>query len=177
MDDWSKYYDFVAMPKNVSILVYSGQYDMLDGPLTQEPWIRRLKSVNSDNGTLWNEPRKIYYVQDPVTQEYKVGGYYRSDESIKFTFLTIPSSGHFVPITQQLASRNFLEDIIVNGKLTCHKDDPLKCETGPIMCSYMNGCSGAGECNQVTGRCECQGGYFGADCSEIWHSLPLNGSF
>lgn len=54
MDDWSKYYDFVAMPKNVSILVYSGQYDMLDGPLTQEPWIRRLKSVNSDNGTLWN---------------------------------------------------------------------------------------------------------------------------
>jgi hypothetical protein len=32
MVDWSRYYDLVAEPRNVSILVYAGQYDMLDGP-------------------------------------------------------------------------------------------------------------------------------------------------
>lgn len=62
MVDWSQWYDMVAQPKNVSILVYSGQYDMLDGPLTQDPWIRMLKSVNSDAGALFNQPRKIFYV-------------------------------------------------------------------------------------------------------------------
>lgn len=74
--------------------------------------MRMLRSLNSDNGKIWDQARKIYYVQDPVSQQYQVGGYYRSDDTIKFTFLTIPKSGHFVPITQQLASRNFLEDII-----------------------------------------------------------------
>lgn len=34
MVDWSVFYDMVAQPRNVSILVYSGQYDLLDGPLT-----------------------------------------------------------------------------------------------------------------------------------------------
>lgn len=44
------------------------------------------------------------------------------------------------------------------------------------MCSYMNGCSSSGECNQVTGKCKCYG-RLGADCSETWNSLPLNGTF
>lgn len=64
MVDWSVWYDLVAGPRNVSILIYAGMYDMLDGPLTQEPWIKLLKSINSDGGAIFNQPRKIYYVQD-----------------------------------------------------------------------------------------------------------------
>lgn len=150
---------------------------MLDGPLTQEPWIRLLKSINSDSGAIFDQPRKIYYVQDPVSKAFEVGGYYRSDDKLKFTFLTIPKSGHFVPITQQLASRNFVNDIAQQGKLVCHKDKPEDCDTGAIMCSFMKGCSTAGECDVETGRCKCYGPYINSDCSDIWWSLPYNGPF
>jgi hypothetical protein len=67
MADWSIWYDLVASPKNVSILICGGEYDMLDGPQTLDPFIRLLKSVASDNGALFDQPRKIYYVQNPVT--------------------------------------------------------------------------------------------------------------
>ena len=58
----------MAMPKNVSILVYAGNYDMLDGPLTHEPWMRTLKSLASDNGAFWNQARKIFYIYDDASQ-------------------------------------------------------------------------------------------------------------
>jgi carboxypeptidase C (cathepsin A) len=178
MSDWSVWYDLVAQPRNVSIVIYAGMYDMLDGPLTHDPWIRLLKSVKSDNGALFDQPRKIFYVQNPVTQQYEVGGYYRSDESIKFTFLTIPKSGHFVPITEQLSSRTFLNDIITKGSLQCHKANAQDCETGAIMCGYMDKCNNAGTCNPVTGRCECTDPeVYGSDCSEQWIKLPLNQTY
>jgi|LauGreDrversion4_2_1035121.scaffolds.fasta_scaffold221751_1 hypothetical protein len=37
---------------------------MLDGPQTQEPWLRNLRSVASDGGALWSQARKIFYVYD-----------------------------------------------------------------------------------------------------------------
>lgn len=98
-DDWSVWYDMVAKPKNVSILIYTGAFDMLDGPLTQPPWLQNLRSLSSDGGSLWTLPRKIFYVLNPTTQAYEVGGYYREDPALKFTFLTVPKSGHFVPLT------------------------------------------------------------------------------
>ena len=85
--------------------------------------------------------RKIYYIDDNQDNS-TVGGYYRSDDNLKFTFLTIPKSGHFVPRSQPLISKAFLTDIINNGKLTCHKTKPSDCETAPIMCQYMSNCSG-----------------------------------
>lgn len=175
MSDWSPWYDLVAQPRNVSILIYAGEYDLLDGPLTHDPWIRLLKSVQSDNGALFDSPRKIYYVQNPVTQQYEVGGYYRSDESIKFTFFTVPKSGHFVPIGEALSSQMFVNDIITQGKLVCHKPNPTDCDTGPVMCGFMDKCNSAGTCNQATGKCECTDpSKYGPDCAESWIQLPLN---
>jgi hypothetical protein len=70
---------------------------------------------------MWNQPRKIYYVHNDVTNSYEVGGYYRTDDNAKITLITIPKSGHFVPMSQLLASKNFLTDIWKNGRLLCHK--------------------------------------------------------
>ena len=111
-----------------------------------------------------------------MTKEYKVGGWYRQSESTKISFLTVPTSGHFVPITQQLDTRFFLQDLISHGKLTCHKENPSDCETGPIMCKYMGGCSSSGTCNPFTGQCECSQGHYGADCSQTYLVLPQNGT-
>lgn len=84
-------------------MIYAGEYDSLDGPLTHEPWIRTMKTMQNTN--LWDQPRKIYYVYDEVTKGYDVGGYYRTDQNARFTLLTIPKSGHFVPSTQLLATK------------------------------------------------------------------------
>lgn len=45
MVDWSPWVDMVAAPRNVSIMIYAGEYDSLDGPLTHGPWIKTLKSL------------------------------------------------------------------------------------------------------------------------------------
>ena len=159
MVDWTPWVDMVAAPRNVSIMIYAGEYDSLDGPLTHRPWIKTLKSLASTN--LWDQPRKIYYVYDSTTSSYEVGGYYRTDDSAKFTFLTIPKSGHFVPATQLLATKTFITDMGAGGKLLCHKEDDKECQTGAIMCSFMKGCSNHGSCSDVTGRCTCNPGFYG----------------
>lgn len=48
-----------------------------------------------------------------------------------------------------------------------------KCETSPIMCHYMNNCTGHGKC-QWNGMCQCDEGYRSADCSEKLHMLKDN---
>ena len=137
--------------------------------------MKTLKSLV--NTQMWNQPRKIYYVHDNTTGIDEVGGYYRSDENAKITLMSIPKSGHFVPATQLLASKNFLQDIWLNGRLMCHKGtDPKECDTGSIMCSFMKGCSGHGACNEATGKCACSAGFGGADCSTQLVTLPSDGS-
>lgn len=147
---------------------------MLDGPLSQEPWLRKLKTLANGKTTIWDQPRKIYYVQNPVTKDYEVGGYYRSDDNLKFTLLTVPKSGHFVPNTQFLATKTFLSDIIAGGKLVCHKTTPQECETGPIMCNFMNSCSNQGTCSPTTGKCTCNANFVGADCSHALNQLSID---
>ena len=61
--------------------------------------------------------------------------------------------------------------------LQCHKTTPQECETGAIMCSYMNSCSGNGACNDATGKCTCKPGFMGADCSETVNLLPATPAF
>jgi hypothetical protein len=177
MADWSVWYDLVAESKNVSILIYSGEFDMLDGPLTQEPWLKALKTLAGDNQAMWSKPRKIYYVHDDVANQDIVGGYYRTDDTYKFTFLTVPKTGHFVPIAQLLTTKTFLKDIITKGSLQCHKQTEAECETGAIMCGYMNSCSKQGTCSSTTGKCACNSGFTGADCSDTLINLPQAGNF
>jgi hypothetical protein len=160
--DWSKYYDLIASPKNISILVYSGEYDLTDGPVTMEPWLRLLNMFKANSGAIWNQPRKIYYLKDGE----QVGGYYRADPSLRFILMTVPKTGHFVPTYQLNVTQLFLQDMIDFGSLSCHREKPEDCDTGPIMCEYNKGCSGHGTCSNATGKCTCQKGYYGTDCSD-----------
>ena len=51
MLDWSPYYDKII--GDVHILVYSGEYDQRDGPLTQNPWLKELLALKYDHNDLW----------------------------------------------------------------------------------------------------------------------------
>lgn len=102
-----------------------------------EKWLRNSRYLQKNNGKLWNQARKIYYVKQS-DGSYIVGGYYRTDPDNKFTFLTVPKAGHFVPSTQLDVTKQFLSDYMSNGELVCHKDKPEECQTESIMCSYMN---------------------------------------
>ena len=139
------------------MIVYAGEYDQRDGPVTQYAW---MKDLLKPQPNFWQQARKIWYVNDNL-----VGGYYRYDPLTEFTFLTIPKAGHFVPTTQLEVSRQMLKDYIENKQLKCHHSDPTKCETKDIMCSYMNNCNNNGAC-QWNGLCQCNPGFIGGDCSE-----------
>lgn len=93
-EDWSKYYDNI-MTGEVGILIYSGEYDLTDGPTTQDPWLILLRKLNA-TANFWHKPRQIYYLPS-TNPAFEVGGYYREDKGYKLTVLTVPKAGHFVP--------------------------------------------------------------------------------
>jgi len=149
MIDWSPFYDMI-IGSNHPVIVYAGEYDQRDGPVTQVAWMRDLRKLRPN---FWQQARKIYYINDGA-QNITVGGYFRYDPETQFTFLTIPKSGHFVPTTQLGVTKQMLIDYIQNKKLVCHRNDSSQCETAPIMCNYMNNCSGNGQCGW-NGMCVC----------------------
>ena len=128
-------------------------------------WLKNLHFWEKLNCTeFWNSEKKIYYVKDN-NGVVTTGGTYRESDVCKVTLLTVPKAGHFVPYGNYQASYQFLKDYIDHGKLQCHLDDPNGCRTAPIMCKWMNNCSGNGQC-QDNGQCNCKIGYKSADCSE-----------
>jgi len=48
-------------------------------------------------------------------KKLKVGGYWA--EHNNFTVLTVPKSGHFIPLDYYEASKSFLDDIVNHGHL------------------------------------------------------------
>lgn len=71
-----------------------------------------------------------------------------------------------VPAYQPYVSMKFVMNYLEKGYLTCETESNSgKCESvASDMCKYMNKCSGNGSCNSY-GKCECNSGFFGADCS------------
>ena len=173
--DWTHFYDdALTLNGGIDILVYAGVYDQQDGPLTMHSWMKDLQTLQRNDDFFWKQARKIYYVADGVLNQ-TVGGYYRTDQ--RFTFLAVPDAGHFVPSTNMKATRQFLQDYLSPARaLGCYnatRELVSKCSTADIMCSYMknstsgNDCMDNGVCDaMVTGRCTCNDGFRGADCSK-----------
>ncbi|CDW71101.1 serine carboxypeptidase [Stylonychia lemnae] len=162
MIDWTSFYDR-ALQRKMRLIIYAGEYDQRDGPLTQMQWMKDLSRLDLTGGVFFNQARKIYYIKDK-NNDFQVGGYYRSDPVVGFTFLTIPKAGHFVPATQLDVTKQMLQDFFQNKALVCHKDKPTDCDTAPIMCEAMNQCNGNGQCSAIDGKCQCNQGFKGADC-------------
>lgn len=107
--------------------------------------------------------RQIYYVNSTENGVY-AGGYYRRTPNGKFTLMTVPKAGHYVPTDVLEVTKSMLTDYVQNGSLQCHNTDG--CGTKDYTCSYMNQCSGHGSCSQQNGECLCDQGWAGADCTK-----------
>jgi hypothetical protein len=72
--------------------------------------------LRQNNGLFWSQARSIYYLPDG-----SVGGYYRTDQ--RFTYLSVPKAGHFVPTTNLATTKAFLADYLSTTKraLSCSK--------------------------------------------------------
>ncbi|CDW87059.1 serine carboxypeptidase [Stylonychia lemnae] len=165
MQDWSGWYDKLIRT-GTKFIIYAGEYDQRDGSVSQPAWIKDLLLLAHDDGSFFKQARKIYYFKDSQNN-IQVGGYYRVDDKNKFTFLTVPKAGHFVPANQFELSLAMLKDYMDDTQvgLKCIKDDdPNKCDTSQTMCTYMNNCNNHGTCNGY-GKCDCNDGFKGADCS------------
>lgn len=105
--------------KESPVLIYAGEFDAQDGPLTQEAWLRGLDFEGSDR--FWSQARQTYWVHDSVSDsaedgveaELVVGGYWRTSEFLEF--LTVAKAGHLVPANFFSASFQMLYDYIHNG--------------------------------------------------------------
>ena len=70
-----------------------------------------------------------------------------------------------VPFAQNYLTKKYLTDFIQHGHLYCETKKSGQCTTfASDMCDYMNNCNGNGVCSSMTGQCECDSGFFGADC-------------
>ena len=106
MDDYTGYYEWL-FTNNKHTLIYAGEWDQRDGPVTHEAWLKNVPHLPTE---FFNLNRKIYWV--PQGEGYIVGGYYRQDPSDQkvFTLLTIPKAGHFVPTTMLETTKQFIMD-------------------------------------------------------------------
>jgi len=59
MEDYTAKYSYI-LSKNLPVLIYAGEFDMKDGPNTQEVWMRNIQLLK-ENPTFWTQTRKIYY--------------------------------------------------------------------------------------------------------------------
>ena len=163
MIDYSAFYDsFTNGQSGPNFLVYAGQWDNRDGPVTIESWITTQTS-NFKASDLYALDRQIYYVNSTENGVY-VGGYFRRTPNGKFTLMTVPKAGHYVPRDVLEVTKSMVQDMQNQGALQCHNTQG--CTTKQLTCSYMNYCSGHGSCSLGNGECQCDKGWAGADCSK-----------
>ena len=96
------------------MLIYGGDMDSIDGPVTLEAWFSELKwpKLSKFYDSEWN---LYYYQSDDPDGKLKVGGFYKTFEN--FNYMVVHSAGHLVPSTQLAASRQMLEDFLTKGSL------------------------------------------------------------
>jgi len=123
--------------------------------------LRKSKYLNEQ---LWEDSRKIYYVNDTYAGKMKVGGYWRSDYKGLVTLFTLPKAGHSALRTDVVTLMSLIGDMMTPDFTgpKCHAKDRGQCYTGGNMCEMMNGCNRNGYCDQ--GQCVCGKGWTGADC-------------
>lgn len=149
MIDYMSWLDYKQDKDGPNILVYAGQWDNRDGPTTIEPWITN--TFNFKAKDLYALDRQLYYINSTTNGLY-VGGYFRRTPNEKFTLMTIPKAGHYVPTNVLEVTQWMLYEMVNRGGLLgCHHSEG--CDTKHITCNFMNYCSGHGSCSTLNGAC------------------------
>lgn len=170
MIDYSSYLDYSVGILSPNILIYAGQWDNRDGPITIEQWLMKTWNFNGDSD-LYARDRQIYYTNNGQGN-IETGGYFRRSPNNKFTFMNVVKAGHYVPTNNLPVTKSMLYDMIYNESLQCHGDNKdYKCATKDLTCSYMNYCNGNGFCSNDTGECICDSNWAGADCGKRIYAL------
>ena len=97
---------------------------------------------------MWEDSRKIYYVNDTYAKRMKVGGYWRSDSKSLITLFTLPKSAHSALRGDVVTLMSLIGDFMSADKkgLQCHAQNASDCKTSVKMCLAMNACNGNGYC-------------------------------
>ncbi|KAI4357656.1 hypothetical protein L6164_001591 [Bauhinia variegata] len=108
-DDVMKSVKFMAeyLVKNSKVLLYQGQYDLRDGVLQVEAWVKTMKW--EEIGDYLNADRKIWEVKG------ELAGYVQKWKSL--TNVVVLGAGHLLPADQALNSQAMIEDWILERGL------------------------------------------------------------
>ena len=122
MIDYMSWLDYKLGSASPNILIYAGQWDNRDGPTTLESWLTA-STQNFNAKDLYALDRQIYYIKtkEGITN---TAGYYRRTPNGKFTLMTVPKAGHYVPTDALEVTKNMLQDMITKQELQCYTEDP-----------------------------------------------------
>jgi hypothetical protein len=145
MIDYMYWLDYKVGPNSPNILIYAGQWDNSDGPTTIE-YRLAAQTQNIRAQDLYAYDRQIYYI--PSADGPQTRDYFRRTSNGKFTLMTVPKAGHYVPADVLNVTKSMLKDMILNQSLQCYTDDPkyLQCQTRHMTFAYIHYCSNHGEC-------------------------------
>lgn len=105
--DYTQWYDWLQA-KQYPTLIYVGQWDMRDGVISQHKWLRNSYYLGN---FMWEDSRRIYLVNDTISQSMKIGGYWRTDQKNLITLFTLPKSGHSALREQVMTLNQLIEDM------------------------------------------------------------------
>lgn len=147
------------LSEGIKMLFYNGQFDLQDGPLGTERWLASMEWAGRD---AFAAASRLQW-----TVEGQVAGYVR--KSLGLSFVVVNGAGHFLPRNQPEAALAMFRAFVRGQDLA---EDPGHTAVN-ALCAYLDGCGEAedrGSC--VSGRCQCNTGYAGQQCS--FSVLPLS---
>jgi carboxypeptidase C (cathepsin A) len=144
---------------DLPILIYAGQFDLVDGPQGIE---RALQSMDFKNKEAWKRaPRELWKIPTPAGDQI-IAGYIKQSNNL--IFITMRNAGHFAPRDRPGSALNILDHIFSDEKTWKCPDN--KCSLVSRKCQAMKNCNGNGLCSELTGgKCICSNDFFGPDCS------------
>ncbi|XP_057860598.1 serine carboxypeptidase-like 50 [Cryptomeria japonica] len=92
----------------IPVLLYQGQFDLRDGVVSTEDWMRTL--LWNDLADFWRAERKVWRVSNVQA------GYVRSYSNL--THVVVARAGHFVPTDQNLHSQAMIESWVAKSLAT-----------------------------------------------------------
>ena len=155
------------LDNNITLWIFVGQFDSLLGSYGIQAWMKTFKW--KEMGNFFSSSRNLYYYVSDDNKKIKLGGNFKQYKNL--SLLIVYSAGHLVPTTQLALSKSMLSDIMFNDGLVWHQEQgnwSLDVKTWDLMNNWTD----KGE--WINGKCRCNDGYFGADCSITVDSLYSN---